>query len=173
MARGTVLFSHGLHSGPRAAKIQYLAGVAGRAGWRTRAVDCEGVMDPEERVRRLVREAGAARAPLVLAGSSLGGWVSVAASAEIEVEALMLMAPAIDLPGLPEPAPRPRARFLVVAHGRQDDVVPVDGVAGFARRWRAELHLLDDGHALAGSLEFLGGLLAGLLHRVEGYAPSA
>lgn len=173
MTKGTVLLSHGLHSGPRAGKVRYLSQVATAAGWEARVVDCEGVMEPAERVRRLARDAAGAQPPLVLAGSSLGAWVSLAASARLRPAALLLIAPAVYLAALPEPAPRPSAGRVVVAHGWHDDVVPVDNALRFAREWRAELHILDDGHRLADSLEFLGGLLAGLLYRVAGHTPSA
>lgn len=163
---GTVVLSHGLHSGPGAAKIRYLGRAAREAGWSTLAVDCEGVMDPGVRVRRLLDQASAVDGPLVLAGSSLGGWVSAAASASLHPRALFLVAPAFDMPGLPEAAPAPRARRVVIIHGWGDDVVPVDNALRYARDHRAELHLLDDGHRLSESLPLLGVLLADLLGRL-------
>lgn len=167
MPVGTVMLSHGLHSGPRATKMSLLSRVARDAGWQATAVDCEGVMDPAERVRRLLEQASRPGAPLILAGSSLGGWVSAAASAALKPDALFLMAPAFHVLGLPEAAPAPYADRVVVVHGWNDDVVPVDNALRYARDHCAELHLYDDGHRLSQSLPAIAALFRALLDQLR------
>jgi alpha-beta hydrolase superfamily lysophospholipase len=101
----------------------------------------------------------------VLVGSSLGGFLSAAASIEVRARGLFLMAPAFDLPGLP-PTPAVERCPTVVVHGWGDDVVPVEKGLAFARAQGALMHLVDDDHRLHASLprmtgwlrDFLGGL---------------
>jgi len=163
MTTGTALLSHGLHSGPGATKVSRLAAVVREAGWAAVSVDCAGVMDPAERVRRLRRAAEGAKRPLVLAGSSLGAWVSASASAGLAPAALYLLAPAFYMPGLPEPDPAPAARRTVMVHGRADRVVPAAHALRYAGRHPAVLHLVEDGHRLSGSLDFISALFRPLL----------
>lgn len=163
MTKGTVLLSHGLHSGPGATKVTRLAALARGAGWKPVAVDCAGVMDPGERVRLLRRAAGGAARPLVLAGSSLGAWVSAAASGHLAPATLFLLAPAFYMPGLPVPDPAPRAACTIMVHGWADNVVPVNNALRYARCHHAVLHLIEDGHRLSASLDFISALFRQLL----------
>ncbi len=150
--RGLVVLSHGLESGPQATKVSALAEVCAELGWESvrpdyraldRGIDQETV---EGRLARLLDHAAGARR-LVLAGSSLGAYVSALASRRLPVEGLFLIAPPVELPGVAlvfDPAPVP----TMIVHGWQDELIPAAAVIAFARDRRAGLALLDDDHRL-------------------------
>lgn len=148
-----------------------LAEVARDLGWRVESVDYRGIDSVEARLSALLAACagfaavGGSAAGPVLVGSSLGGFLSAAASIEVRARGLFLMAPAFDLPGLPRTPVVERCPTVVV-HGWGDDVVPVEKGLAFARAQGALMHLVDDDHRLHASLprmtgwlrDFLGGL---------------
>jgi alpha/beta superfamily hydrolase len=159
-----VCFAHGKESGPWGTKITHLADVARRLGFAVISPDYSHTHDPAERVRQLVTLAPRARS-LVLAGSSMGGYVSAHACVALRPSALFLIAPALYFPGWDaEPSGIPS--LCTVVHGWNDDVVPVERGMRFAQRHRAELHLLDSGHTLNDQLPMLALLFGDLLTRV-------
>src|SRR5512137_987689 len=97
----TVCFCHGRESGPWGTKIRRLARVAEQFGCRVVSPDDRDTWDPGERVRRLVRLAADLPRPLILVGSSMGGYVVAAAATELQPLGLFLLAPAVGLPGYP------------------------------------------------------------------------
>ena len=143
-----VVFSHGQESGPWGRKIAALAEVARAEGYEAHSVDYRGVEEPRARVTRLVDFCKELAGDLVLVGSSLGGYVAVAAASVLHARGVFLMAPALYLEGLPEL----RAGVLdcptVVVHGWRDEVVPYDHSVRFARDNRCALHLLESDHRL-------------------------
>lgn len=158
-----VFFAHGKESGPWGSKIRHLAGIAAELGFAVDSLNYQGIDAPDERVAHLLAHQPAG-APLVLVGSSMGGYVSAMACAELAPDALLLMAPALYLDGYPgEPAGCPND--TVVVHGWHDEIVPVDSSLTFARTRSAELHLVADGHRLAESLDFIGQCFAAQLAR--------
>lgn len=151
--KGTIYFAHGKESGPWGSKILALATVARERGFEVESPDYSEIADPEARVEKLLSLARTATLPLILVGSSMGGYVSTVASATLRPAGLFLMAPAFYLPGYAEQDPFPSADRVTVVHGWNDDVVPVDNVLRFAREHRAELHLLDSDHRLTSHLD--------------------
>lgn len=153
--RKTVVFSHGKESGPWGIKITRLAGVAKELGFAALSIDYRGVYDPGERVRMLLAQCPQDGEIAVLAGSSMGGSVSLAAASDIRPAGLFLMAPAIGIPGYPDLPPLTFVPPTVIVHGWDDDIVPPGPVIDYARQHRLELDLLPDGHTLENSLDFL------------------
>jgi predicted esterase len=98
---------------------------------------------------------------VVLAGSSLGAWISAQASLELPVAALFLMAPpvAMDL----APALDAAAVPISIIHGWDDELIPASQVVVWARARRARLLLVDDSHRLAGHVEDSADAFAALL----------
>ena len=153
----TVYLSHGLESGPGALKMQALKGVAEQLD------DCEpvimdyrGMDEPTDRLAHLTRtlqSRGDDPARCVLAGSSLGGWLSAAVSAQTPVLGCFLLAPALGLPEYPETSPTIQAQYTHIIHGWQDNVVPPGPVIERARVQRLSLRMIDDDHRLHGSLD--------------------
>lgn len=160
----SVVFAHGKESGPWGTKIQHLGAIAETLGFVVESPDYQGIDDPRERLAHLQALAPTG-APLVLAGSSMGGYVSAMACAHLAPAALFLMAPALYMPGYPgEPDGCPRD--TVVVHGWDDDIVPLSTASlAFARKRRAALHVVADGHRLADSLTLVGGLFRSQLER--------
>ena len=149
----TVCFLHGRESGPWGTKIRRLSRVAEQFGCRVVSPDDRDTQDPEERVRRLVEFATALPGPLILVGSSMGGYVAAAASTALHPAGLFLLAPAVGLPGYELAAPQAQAPLITVVHGWDDAIVPTAKVIEFARTHHATLHLLADGHLLHNDLE--------------------
>ncbi|MBU1612651.1 MAG: alpha/beta hydrolase, partial [Proteobacteria bacterium] len=90
---------HGRDAKPWGTKSQGLRDVAAEFGLEMLAPDFRGVMDPDQRVRMLVETIGDRPGPLVLVGSSMGGYVSTATCHELDVSRVFALAPAFGLPG--------------------------------------------------------------------------
>lgn len=156
--RGHCILSHGFESGPDATKVTALAEVATDAGWtceRPDYTDLDALQDVSpmgDVPRRLQRLLGlartaAGRGPVVLAGSSLGAYISALGSLEVPVAGLFLMAPPIRMhPEFPiQAADVP----LSIIHGWDDELIPYTEVVAWAQARRARLLLVNDGHRLS------------------------
>ncbi len=151
-ARRIVLFSHGQESGPWGAKITALAEDAKNAGLEADSIDYRGMSDPAERAKKLVARMRDCENEVLLAGSSMGGYVAVAAAQQRPAAGLFLMAPALAVPGWPPLGESVGAPTFVV-HGWEDDVVPPGWSIDFARANHSRLHLLRAGHSLTEALD--------------------
>src|ERR1044071_7414060 len=150
-----VVFSHGKDAGPWGVKITALAGNARSEGYEVESVDYRGIDDPRERVNKLVEFCKELKGDLVLCGSSLGGYVSVAAASLLHARGVFLMAPALTMPGLPPLRERLLDCPTTIVHGWKDDVVPVEQSIEFARRHGCALHILNSDHRLQDEVRFL------------------
>ncbi len=119
-----VVFVHGKESGPWGAKSLALAEVARRCGWRFLSPDLRATNDPDERVGLLLDAVPPGPGPLLLIGSSMGGYVATCASERLRPATLLLLAPAFYLPGYRDQDPCPHAGRTVVVHGRDDALIP-------------------------------------------------
>jgi predicted alpha/beta-hydrolase family hydrolase len=174
--RGHCILSHGFESGPDATKVTALADACERLGWSSERPDytdldakreVSGVGDVPARLQRLLRIAreAVARGPLVLAGSSLGAWISAHVSLQVPVAGLFLMAPPIVL-GATHPieaAPVPTS----ILHGWDDELIPAADVVAWAQARRAELRLVDDTHRLSAHVAASADAFAALLARLS------
>lgn len=153
----TVYLSHGLESGPGAFKMQALKGVAEKLDdCEPIVMDYRGMPEPQQRLQHLLRvlaERGDDPARCVLAGSSLGGWLSAATSAQLPVLGCFLLAPALGLADYPETSPTIQARHTHIIHGWRDDVVAPEPVIERARLQWLSLRMVDDDHRLHASLD--------------------
>ena len=140
--RGHCILSHGFESGPDATKVTALAEVAHRLGFsheRPDYTDLDAMRDVSPlgdvearlaRLRERVR-AAVARGPVVLAGSSLGAWISGRVSQEFDVRALFLMAPPVRLDAA-HPLQAANVPTSIV-HGWGDELIPADDVVAWAK----------------------------------------
>jgi len=172
IARGHCILSHGFESGPDATKVTALADVAERLGWsherpdytdldaRSEVSALGDVAGRRQRLLALARQRSG-EGPLVLAGSSLGAWISGQVSLQVPVAALFLMAPPIRLDQAHpfDAAPVPTA----IIHGWQDELIPAADVVAWAGPRHARLLLVDDAHRLSGHVAASAGLFAELL----------
>ena len=150
-----VVFSHGKESGPHGEKIQAMRAVAQELGFRTVSIDYTACQDEVERKSLLRSYLSNQSGKIILVGSSMGGYVSAALANEFELSALFLLCPALSLEGYERVDYTPRTDKIVLVHGWNDDVVPVESSIQFAREHKAMLHLLPDNHRLSGSISHL------------------
>lgn len=170
--RGHCILSHGFESGPDATKVTALADAARRLGWsceRPNYTDLDACRDVSElgdvpaRLQRLLAlaQAAAGRGPVVLAGSSLGAYISGLASLRVPVAGLFLMAPPIRM-GSAQPLDAARVPTSII-HGWDDELIPVAQVVDWAHTRRARLTLVDDGHRLSAHVQASADAFASLL----------
>ena len=173
MSRGHCILSHGFESGLDATKVTALAEAAARLGWTSERPDytdldarheVSNLGDVPARLQRLLDIAGEAAArhgPLVLAGSSLGAYVSAIASLQVPTRALFLMVPPTRMGPMPalDAAPVPTS----VIHAWHDEIIPPAEVIEWARARSARLLLLDDCHRLTAHVETTARAFAELL----------
>jgi alpha/beta superfamily hydrolase len=160
--RGHCILSHGFESGPDATKVAALADVAERLGWTHERPDytdldakheVSQLGDVYSRLDRLraLAQAAASRGPLVLAGSSLGAYISARIALEVPTQALFLMAPPLAMGPLPDlDAPKIP---LSILHGWDDELIPASAVVDWAHARRARLLMVDDSHRLAANVQ--------------------
>lgn len=166
MATPAVYFAHGQESGPWGTKILAMAEAVRALGWRAESVDYRGIADPAERAAKLVRECERLEEPLVLVGSSMGGYVAAAAAPGLRPAGLFLLAPAFYLEEYGVAPPPVPGAPLEIVHGWRDDVVPADDSIRFAREARATLHLVDGDHRLTDNIDEINYYLARFLRRI-------
>ena len=155
MANRYVVFSHGKDSGPWGRKITALADVARSEGYEVESVDYRGIDTLKGRNDKLIEICKGLSGDLVLAGSSLGGFVSVSAASMLHARGVFLMAPALYLNGLPPLRERLLDCPAAIVHGWQDETVPVEHSIRFAREHQASLHLFKSDHQLHDQLRFI------------------
>ncbi|MEZ4390187.1 MAG: YqiA/YcfP family alpha/beta fold hydrolase [Polyangiales bacterium] len=138
-----VQFIHGLEGHPRGTKAVFLAE-------RFEALTPSMVTSDLEGSIRTQHEALQAFRPDVLVGSSFGGAVAVALLARGAWRGpTVLLAPAAELIGIEHPLPEGVA--VTLAHGVDDDIVPLAHSESLAKTGTPELVRLvrvDDGHRL-------------------------
>jgi predicted alpha/beta-hydrolase family hydrolase len=172
--RGHVILSHGSESGPDATKVSVLARVAESLGWGTfrpdyREEDKQGYAGSvPPRIVRLVEAMRDRPHPLVLAGSSMGAFVSGLASLRARCDGLFLMALPIDIPGCPERFDMAHVVPGMLVHGYRDELCPVDAAVAFARARGTPALLLDDDHRLANQVAVLERQFAWFLQTLVG-----
>ena len=161
-----IVFSHGKDGDPKGPKIVAMAEVARRHGLTVESIDYRGMDDPAARVAKAFEVCRALPEPPILVGSSLGGHVSAAVSAQAPTRAMFLLAPAFFMPGFEQYTPTPAACPIAIVHGWNDTVVPVDNSIRFAKLHKCTLHVLDSDHRLTSSIEEICELLDDFLARV-------
>lgn len=161
-----IVFSHGQAATPTGRKISFFTPIAESLGWRVMSIDYTDLENPDDRVTRLCNTDLGTYDTLVLAGSSMGGYVSAVAAETLKPDGLFLLAPALYLDWYKEQRPRAHAKKTLVISGWNDAVVPVDSSIRFARETKAELHLFNSDHVLWDVLPQTGGLLRTFLESV-------
>lgn len=172
--KGHVILSHGLESSPDATKATALSKTAEAMGWTTQRPDYRPwdqdisrnrLGDVEGRIAHLLQLAQGVRGPMVLAGSSMGAFISARVSLQVPVLGLFLMAPPTELEGYAIRLDAPKLPIAIV-HGWDDELIPAEEVSRWARPRRAHTVFVDDSHRLAGHVDFcaeeFGRFLAGL-----------
>jgi pimeloyl-ACP methyl ester carboxylesterase len=161
---GHCILSHGLDSSPEATKAVACANVARALGWTEqrpdyRAFDADQRTsvrgDVEGRIAHLKAIALAAPRPLVLAGSSMGAFVSARVALEVPVAGLFLMAPPVWLEDFDIALRTPPVPIRIV-HGWRDEIIAAVSVAAWAQVRNVRTTFVDDSHRLEGHVDFCG-----------------
>lgn len=147
-----VIFSHGKESGPWGSKIKRLSECARARGFTVDSIDYTDLQDPDLRVERLLEYCAEMSESVILAGSSMGGYVSLVAAEELSPKGVFLLAPALYMPGYQRQA-YVGHQYLEIVHGWADDVIPPEHSIRFAQEAQCTLHLISGDHRLNTSLE--------------------
>ena len=161
-----VYFSHGLESGPWGSKIKRLAAIAKEHGCEVDSVDYTDLRDPDLRVVRLLDVLKGESDSFILVGSSMGGYVSLAASDQVNAKAIFLLAPALYIPGYRQQVFGSDQQHIEIVHGWSDDIIPPEHSIKFANEADCTLHLISGDHRLNSSIETVEGLFRQFLLRV-------
>jgi len=172
MDQPLVCFSHGKESGPWGTKINHLAGVAREQSCAVMSIDYRGMDDPEQRVQKLVNTIRD-KSNLILVGSSMGAYVAARASSFLEIDGLFLMAPAVNLPAYPGSDPEPHAPLVWIVHGWHDEIIPVQHVIDYAKKYQSHLTLLNSDHRLINVLSDVEDLFRVFLYQAKGTLKSS
>jgi alpha/beta superfamily hydrolase len=154
-----LILSHGLESGPDATKVSALAKIADTAGFRSVRPDYRDLDAGRDasridaRIARLKQQAPG-DAPVILAGSSLGAFISGFASFELNCVGLFLIALPMAIPGYPRRFDAKRIPTALV-HGWDDELCPVDAAIAFARARGDATTLVRDDHRLSAHVDFV------------------
>ncbi len=146
-----LILSHGRESGPNAAKITRLDEIASARGYQCQRPDYGTEANATARIQKLLPLIDGNAASRVLAGSSMGAYISAMASLEVEIAGLFLLAPPIFFRGT-EAAMRMRCAKVTIIHGWQDELIDPVEVVAFARAYGAKLVLVNDDHRLKNSM---------------------
>ncbi len=167
------IWSHGRESEPWGHKSKVLAAAAAELDVTFEAFDFLGNRDPEARVEQLVTYLRTLSDPVALVGSSMGGYVTLAASMRVPAAGLFCIAPAVYMNGFYwQDFPWLRAPLTIV-HGWRDEIVPVANVLRFASLHRPQLHIVDGDHRLNDHLPWITNEFRGFLRGLLAAPPSA
>ncbi|QOL48501.1 YqiA/YcfP family alpha/beta fold hydrolase [Massilia litorea] len=170
MNKGLIHFVHGKESGPAGAKIAALAAVAWQQGWDVASLDYTHTADPALRLEQLRKACSVLDRPLLLVGSSMGGWVAAEASAWLDAHGVFLLAPAVYMPDYPTQAPALLATHAEIVHGWDDDLIPCEHAIRYARLRGCTLHLVQGDHRLNHRIPLLRELFGAFLSRCSASA---
>lgn len=163
-----VIISHGLESSPDATKATALSHVVDAMGWTSERPDYRDrdndpsmtrLGDVHGRIARLNDLAKKVPMPLILAGSSMGAFISARVSLQVPVAGLFLMAPPTQLEGFDIKLEAAEAPTCIV-HGWDDELIPASEVVKWAQPRRSQLILVNDSHRLADHVEFCAEVFA-------------
>lgn len=121
-------------------------------GFEVDSIDYTDTMDPDVRVDRLVNVLKHEQQDIILVGSSMGGYVSLVASAQVAVKGVFLLAPALYISGY-KVQEYPCNTVVEIVHGWSDDVIPPENSIKYAQHTESSLHLINGDHRLNSSME--------------------
>ena len=153
-----VYFAHGMESGPWGTKITRLATVAEELGCGVESIDYTHTMDADLRVEHLLTVLEEEEDSFVLAGSSMGGYVSLVASESVDAKGVFLMAPALYIPRFSKQQYHSKSSHIEIVHGWSDEIIPAENSIRYAKQADCTLHLISGDHSLNGSLEVVADL---------------
>ena len=164
----TLYFAHGKESGPNGYKIQHLSKIATKYNIKSVRPDYSYTFDPDVRVEKLLSIYNVPQNNLILVGSSMGGYVSAAASEKLKPVGMFLMAPAFYMQNYKQQEPVPYSENVWIIHGFNDEVVPYENSVKYAEKFGCSLYLLNSEHTLNDSIIRIGNLFDLFLNEIIG-----
>ena len=161
-----VYFSHGKESGPWGSKIKRLANIAKEHNFSVDSIDYSGILDPDVRVEHLLNVLKKDEEDFLLVGSSMGGYVSLVASEQVNAKGVFLLAPALFMKGYKKQIYINKTNVEIV-HGWSDDIIPPENSIKFAKNVGCSLHLISGDHRLNSSIEVVEKLFSQFLTSIE------
>ncbi|TLY52570.1 MAG: alpha/beta hydrolase [Gammaproteobacteria bacterium] len=161
MMKPFLILSHGLESGPDATKVSALAKIAGPLGFASVRPDYRD-LDAHRDVRYIdariaqLKQHAQGDAPVILAGSSMGAFISALASLEVNCIGLFLIALPVAIPDYARAFDAARVPTVLV-HGWDDELCPADEAIAFARSRGDAITLVRDDHRLSNHVDFVAG----------------
>jgi len=163
-----IIISHGLESSPDATKATALSRIVESMGCTSERPDYRDYDNDQTatrlgnvqgRIARLHDLAKKVQGPLILAGSSMGAFISARVSLEVPLAGLFLMAPPTQLEGF-EIKLQAAAIPTCIVHGWDDELIPATEVVKWAHKRRDQLVLVNDSHRLTDHVDFCAEVFA-------------
>lgn len=162
-----IYFAHGRDSGPKGSKINYLSSIAKDMNFIIESLDFRSTKDPDLRVNILLNSYDKSEKNIVLYGSSMGAYVSLAASKTIKPKGLFLCAPALNISGYKVKEFINFKVPITIIHGYNDTLVPYKNSVKFAEKNLCDLHIINDDHSLSNSETIISFLFREFLRKVS------
>lgn len=162
-----VYFAHGKESGPWGEKITRLAEIAKSKGFHVESPDYSGMLNPEDRIEKLLSLKPSAEKHLVLVGSSMGGYVSTVASQTLKPAGLFLLAPAFFREDYEIQNPVPLADVIQIVHGWEDELIAAEDIFRYAKEHKTPLMLVVSDHRLMSAMPEIEKLFSDFLDQVR------
>lgn len=147
-----VIFSHGREGSPSGTKSKILEKIARELHYEFLAPDYTSIENPDDRANKLIEIVNSMESPIILAGSSMGGYISTVVSNTIKCAGLFLIAPALYMPNYKVQLYPTNANTVYVRHGWQDEIIPVENSIKFAKSINCELKVVNDNHRMSKTL---------------------
>lgn len=144
-----IIYSHGKFSGPAGNKAQLIRKLADRANMSFVPIDYTGMLNPDQRVSKLLDSYNEMpERQTILIGSSMGAYVSIVGSFFIKPLGIFAISPAIGLNGYLIKNPTPNALHKAIIHGSNDELISQEIVKKYASEHHFHLDLIDGNHSL-------------------------
>lgn len=142
---------HGKDLSPKDPKLILLQNIAKNRGHEVVMIDDSDTKDPNKRAKRFLDRLQTSKEEVIIAGSSMGGYVAIWASSFVRVKGLFLLSPALDIQGYDRFNLPLKCDNMVIVHGLADTVVPIENSIDFAKKTNTPLHAVTDTHSLTNS----------------------
>lgn len=164
-----IILSHGRGSSANAKKMVYLARIAEQLGHSTHRVNDTDTQNPDQRLSRLIALIEPLDEPVVLLGSSMGGYTSILAAEHCrQLKGVFLIAPALYVPQYgTHHYPLNLEAPISIVHGWDDEVILYEHSVRYARQANASLHLIAGDHMLHDAISTISTLLTQFLQTID------
>jgi len=144
-----VIFSHGKEGSPHGSKSKIINNICEASNVEFTTIDYKDCNTVNERVALLESTIEDNSNPLILVGSSMGGYVSAVCSNKYETLGLFLIAPALYMSGYDIQKYKSLAKNIAVRHGWDDDIISPENSIKFCKIHKCRLTIDQDDHRMS------------------------